>query len=122
MWLLHVRVVRPLSEGTDLIVAIADGRLDQAIPKSPFEDEVARLFCAIGVLQENSRARVALEHERTELIEKLRAKSNTDYLTGLPNRRGFYELAEHDLPNLKLAPVSADPGHFRSRLLQAGQR
>ena len=118
LWLLHARVVRPLSQGTDLIIAIAQGRLDQPIPGSPFEDEIKELFDAIGVLRDNSRARLALERERTQLIEQLRAQSNSDYLTGLLNRRGFYELAEHDLSNwqrhnfaLTLAVFDVD--HFK---------
>lgn len=118
LWLLHARVVRPLARSTDLIVAIAQGRLDEPIPESSFRDEIAELFHAIGVLRDNSRARVELERERLELIDKLRARSNTDYLTGLPNRRGFYELAEHDLPKLlrhqfPLTLAIFDVDHFK---------
>ncbi|HWV19085.1 MAG TPA: GGDEF domain-containing protein [Rhodocyclaceae bacterium] len=118
LWLLHARVIMPLTQGTELIVAIAQGRLGQSIPGSPFEDEVKELFDAIGVLRDNSRARLALEKERTQLIEQLRAQSNTDYLTGLSNRRGFYALAEHDLSNWQrhnfaLTLAIFDVDHFK---------
>jgi diguanylate cyclase (GGDEF)-like protein len=118
LWLLHARVVKPLSQSTELIVAISQGQLEQKIPASLFRDEIEDLFRAIGVLQESSRTRVALEKERFELIAQLRAQSNTDYLTGLPNRRGFYELAEHDLPNLQrqgypLTLAIFDIDHFK---------
>lgn len=118
LWGLHIRVVRPLVQSTDMLVAISQGRLDQKIPDSAFRDEISELFRAIRVLRDNTRARFELEKERIDLIEQLRMQSNTDYLTGLPNRRGFYELAEHELPNTQrqgypLTLAMFDVDHFK---------
>ena len=101
LWVVHHRVVRPLEETTELIVAIARGDLDRTVPEPRHRDEVADVLRAIGVLRENSVARRALEDERQRLVEQLRDQSNTDFLTGLPNRRGFFTLAERQLPNLQ---------------------
>lgn len=101
LWVVHHRVVRPLEETTELIVAIARGDLDRTVPAPRHRDEVADVLRAISVLRENSVARRALEDERQRLVEQLRDQSNTDFLTGLPNRRGFFTLAERQLPNLQ---------------------
>lgn len=101
LWVVHHRVVRPLEETTELIVAIARGDLDRTVPAPRHRDEVADVLRAISVLRENSVARRALEDERQRLVEQLRDQSNTDFLTGLPNRRGFFTLAERRLPNLQ---------------------
>lgn len=92
------RIMRPLRLGERLITSIAQGRVDQKIPHYPYQDEVASLLNAIGVLQENSRVRLQLENERATLIEQLQHLSNTDPLTQLPNRRCFYEYAERERP------------------------
>lgn len=101
LWVVHHRVVRPLEETTELIVAIARGDLDRTVQAPRHRDEVADVLRAISVLRENSVARRALEDERQRLVEQLRDQSNTDFLTGLPNRRGFFTLAERQLPNLQ---------------------
>ena len=63
-------------------------------------------------------ARVALEDERQRLVEQLRDQSNTDFLTGLPNRRGFFTLAERHIPNQQrhgypVAVALFDIDHFK---------
>lgn len=100
LWVVHHRVVRPLEDTTALIVALARGDLAREIPKPRHRDEVADVLQALTVLRDNSVARRALEDERQRLVEQLREQSNTDFLTGLPNRRGFFTLAERHLPNL----------------------
>jgi diguanylate cyclase (GGDEF)-like protein len=118
LWVVHHRVVRPLEETTELIVAIARGDLERTVPVPRHRDEVADVLKAIGVLRENSVARRALEDERQRLVEQLRDQSNTDFLTGLPNRRGFFTLAERHLPNLQrhgypVAIALFDIDHFK---------
>ena len=118
LWVVHHRVVRPLEETSELIVAIAQGDLDRSVPAPRHRDEIADVLKAIGVLRENSVARRALEEERQRLVEQLRDQSNTDFLTGLPNRRGFFTLAERHLPTLQrhgheLSVALFDIDHFK---------
>jgi diguanylate cyclase (GGDEF)-like protein len=100
LWLINRRVVHPLSKATELILALAQGHLKITIPKSKHQDELAEVLNAIAVLRQNSEERVELEAERQRLVERLRELSNTDSLTGLLNRRCFFELAERVLPTL----------------------
>lgn len=118
LWVVHHRVVRPLEETAELIVAIAQGNLQRTVPNPRHRDEVADVLQAISVLRANSVARVALEDERQRLVEQLRDQSNTDFLTGLPNRRGFFTLAERHIPNQQrhgypVAVALFDIDHFK---------
>lgn len=118
LWVVHHRVVRPLEETAELIVAIAQGNLQRTVPKPRHRDEVADVLQAISVLRANSVARVALEDERQRLVEQLRDQSNTDFLTGLPNRRGFFTLTERHIPNQQrhgypVAVALFDIDHFK---------
>jgi len=79
-WLLHRRVVLPLTKTTELIVTIAQGHLDVQIPSTKYHDEVANMLGAIGVLRDNSVARQTAE-------AAIREMAYYDLLTGLPNRR-----------------------------------
>lgn len=100
LWMIHRRVVRPLGRTAQLISAIAEGQLDLHVPKPKYRDELADVLNALAVLRQHSETRLALEEERQRLVDQLRDQSNTDFLTGLPNRRGFFELAEHDLTTM----------------------
>lgn len=79
-WLLHRRVVRPLSKTTRLIVTIANGHLNVRIPATRYKDEVADMLGAIAVLRDNSIAREQAE-------QTIRQMAFYDPLTELPNRR-----------------------------------
>lgn len=79
-WLLHKRVVQPLTKTTELIVTIANGHLNLKIPTSKYRDEVADMLGAISVLRDNSIAK----REAEELIRQM---AFYDPLTKLPNRR-----------------------------------
>jgi diguanylate cyclase (GGDEF)-like protein len=52
---------------------------------------------AVRALEQQTTRRVELEHERDGLIERLRVQSDTDFLTGLPNRRAFVTAANRAL-------------------------
>jgi len=80
VWVLHRRVIRPLAKTTELIVTIAQGNLDVAVPLPRHRDEVAATLGAIAVLRDNSIARRTAE-------EAIRQVAYYDPLTGLPNRR-----------------------------------
>ena len=112
------RVVRPLTDTTELIVALARGDLERTVPMTTGRDEVADMLRALGVLRDNSRARQTLEQERQRLVDQLRDQSNTDFLTGLPNRRGFFAQAEPQWHTLKrqqapMGMVMFDVDHFK---------
>lgn len=97
MVMMHRRVLRPLAATTRALNALARSELDAPLPRPVADDEMAAVIGAVRTLQVQTRQREALERERDELIERLREQSNTDFLTGLPNRRAFFATAERDL-------------------------
>lgn len=84
------RVLRPILEATDLFVALANERLTTAIPTPRYDDEIGDMMRAIHVLKAHSQERIYLEKEREEMIVQLQATSETDFLTGMLNRRAFF--------------------------------
>jgi len=71
-----------------------DGRLfDEELIIAPVRDEKGRTHHYIGVKQDIS--------DRKRMEEELRTQAMTDPLTGLPNRRYFYERADGELARLK---------------------
>ncbi|PXW92268.1 diguanylate cyclase (GGDEF)-like protein [Sphaerotilus hippei] len=112
------RVVQPLTDSTAIVSALAAGRLDQPVPQHGARDEVGDLLRALELLRQDSLERQALERERQNLIELLRDQSNTDFLTGLLNRRGFMALGGAQLPALhrrgaEIAVAVFDLDHFK---------
>jgi diguanylate cyclase (GGDEF)-like protein len=111
LWVVHHRVIRPLGRTATAVTALAGGDLDHQIPRPGAEDEFADVLGALEVFKRQARERAALAHERDALIERLRAQSDTDYLTGLPNRRAFDEAAR------RLWAQSRRHGHALSLVL-----
>ncbi|KGM42040.1 hypothetical protein JY96_08715 [Aquabacterium sp. NJ1] len=93
----HQRFVQPLSQAAEVLHAMSAGDLSRELPKAVAGDEFAEVFGGINALKQQSEARAALELERDKLIVSLREQSTTDFLTGLPNRRAFFEAAEAEL-------------------------
>jgi diguanylate cyclase (GGDEF)-like protein len=91
---IHNRVVTPVLESTHLFVALANGELDTPIPAPRGVDEISNLFRAMAVFKDSCVARICLEQEREALITQLQATSDTDFLTGLMNRRAFFTQGE----------------------------
>ncbi len=83
------RVIRPFVQATRIIGAIADGAATSAIPVGKYRGEVDGMFKALRVLEDNAAARKQLERERDRLIVDLAVMAETDFLTGLLNRRAF---------------------------------
>jgi diguanylate cyclase (GGDEF)-like protein len=88
------------------------------LPAPPADDEVAAVIRGVGALQRHARDRRALERERDELIERLKSQSATDFLTGLANRRAFFDTAERELAGARRHGVPAvvmvlDLDHFK---------
>jgi len=116
--LLQYRLSRPLQGAIELILGVAHGLLDRPIPKPRYRDEVGDMLEAIAVLRNNSLARLELEKERQDLLARLKEQASTDFLTDLPNRRGFFELVEstYAMQHRQGLPISValfDVDHFK---------
>lgn len=92
--IIEFRISRPMRKVGHLISEISHGNLGIAIPQPRYQDEMADVLNSISVLRDNSAARVTLEDERQRLLVQLKEQAATDFLTELPNRRGFFDLAE----------------------------
>ena len=91
------RYVQPFIEAADIIMAIADGKLETPIPPGEHRLEIRSLFHAILVLKQNSIEKMRLEHERNILLRELETVADTDFLTRLLNRRAFERKASASL-------------------------
>lgn len=83
------RVIRPFVQATRIIGAIAAGAPPATIPVGKYRGEVDGMFNALSVLKDNAVARRQVERERDRLIGDLAVMAETDFLTGLLNRRAF---------------------------------
>jgi diguanylate cyclase (GGDEF)-like protein len=99
--LLQRRVLRPLVQTAGALDALARDDLQVALPALRANDEMAAVVGAVRNLHHSIRQRQELEQERDLLIERLRTLSNTDFLTGLPNRRSFMQEAERGLAHAR---------------------
>ncbi|WP_299532133.1 diguanylate cyclase [uncultured Herbaspirillum sp.] len=97
MVLIARRVVRPLVQATDLVAGLVEGKLEQEIPQARHQDEIGAMMRALHVLKQRMGERNSLAREREALITQLQASSNTDFLTGVLNRRAFYTHADQQL-------------------------
>ena len=83
------RVIRPFVQATRIIGAIADGGPVPAIPLDRYRGEINGMFSALSVLKDTAASKSRLESERDRLILDLATMAETDFLTGLLNRRAF---------------------------------
>ncbi|MFX6182777.1 hypothetical protein ABTF56_20895, partial [Acinetobacter baumannii] len=67
------------------------------IPEARHQDEIGAMMRALRVLKQRMRERNSLAKEREALITQLQTSSNTDFLTGVLNRRAFYTHADQQL-------------------------
>jgi len=116
--LIRQRVVQPLTQVAEVLHAMGRGDLSPALPEPRANDEIAAVIGGIEALRRQSRARTDLERERDKLIETLREQSSTDFLTGLPNRRAFFEAAEAEMARARrhgfgLVLLLLDVDHFK---------
>lgn len=119
LYLIRQRVVLPLTEAAHVLDAMGRGQTGE-ISRLPAQtsDEIAAIFGGIESLRRQSQARAELELERDKLIDTLREQSTTDFLTGLPNRRAFFEAAEAELARARRHGFSVvlllmDVDHFK---------
>ena len=116
--LVRQRVVQPLMQAAQALHAMGSGDLSPALPAPRARDEVAAIIGGIEALRRQSRARAELERERDKLIETLREQSTTDFLTGMSNRRAFFEAAEAEMARARRHGFSVvllllDVDHFK---------
>ncbi|CAB5511334.1 hypothetical protein LMG26857_00621 [Achromobacter anxifer] len=113
------RVIGPFVQATDIIDAIAKGGEVPRIPVDKYRGEVNGMFKALNVLNDNAAELRKLEQERDRLIQDLAVMAETDFLTGLLNRRAFEKRLEATLGDLRdtdsgLAFILFDIDHFKS--------
>ncbi|WP_447921901.1 diguanylate cyclase [Achromobacter aegrifaciens] len=114
------RVIRPFVRATNIIGAIAKGGEVPTIPTDKYRGEVNGMFKALNVLNDNAAAVRKLELERDRLIQDLAIMAETDFLTGLLNRRAFEKRLETTLGDMRhddsdgLAFILFDIDHFKS--------
>lgn len=112
------RFVQPLSVASSALHALSRGDVHHRLPVIRAQDEMAQVVAGIEALRQTTQARDALEKERDQLIDTLRAQSSTDFLTGLPNRRAFFEVAESELARARrhdfnVVVMLIDVDHFK---------
>ncbi|GAC1328655.1 MAG: GGDEF domain-containing protein [Collimonas sp.] len=119
MRVIRQRVLRPILGATDLFTSLAEERLNTAIPILRHDDEIGAMMRAIQVLKAHSLAKVRLEQQREELITQLQTLSDTDFLTGLLNRRAFFSQGEQQFGiaqryRRQLVLILMDVDHFKA--------
>ncbi|WP_211453963.1 GGDEF domain-containing protein [Collimonas antrihumi] len=119
MRVIRQRVLRPILDATDLFTSLAEERLNTAIPIPRHDDEIGAMMRAIHVLKAHSVAKVSLEKQREELITQLQTLSDTDFLTGLMNRRAFFSQGEQQFGiaqryRRQLVLILMDVDHFKA--------
>ena len=117
--IVHRRVLRPLLWATRALVNLGNGDLITEVRVPERRDEIGVLLRALARLRESSIARQQLELERGRLIDELKHSANTDYLTGILNRRAFTVAGNQRVrrareDNLSLAVILFDIDHFKS--------
>lgn len=118
MYLVRQRVLAPVLQATKLVTGLAEDNLDVAIPVARHQDEIGDMLRALHVLKARSLERIGLASERETLIEQLQVSSNTDFLTGVLNRRAFFAHSEQQLAvaqryKRNLALILLDIDHFK---------
>lgn len=118
MYLVRQRVLAPVLRATTLVTGLAEDNLDVPIPEARYHDEIGDMLRALHVLKARSIERISLASERETLIEQLQVSSNTDFLTGVLNRRAFFAHSEQQLAiaqryQRNLALILLDIDHFK---------
>ena len=113
------RVVRPLLWATRALVELGNGELSAEVRGSTRQDEIGGLLRALAQLRAGSIEKQRLEAERQRLIDELRRSADTDYLTGILNRRAFTaagaaRVADARAQSLSLAVILLDIDHFKT--------
>ncbi|MHA4869052.1 diguanylate cyclase [Duganella sp. PWIR1] len=118
------RVIVPLLRATRAVIRLGDGDYTRDVRDGgeggvPRGDEIGDMLRALSTLRTNSIERQQLELERKRLIEELRKRADTDYLTGILNRRAFTQAGNRRIRgaherNESLSVLLFDIDHFKS--------
>ncbi|MQA42059.1 GGDEF domain-containing protein [Rugamonas aquatica] len=113
------RVVVPLLRATRAVVRLGNGDFSMPPSGARRDDEIGDMLRALATLRANSMDRQRLEQERVRLIEELKLRADTDYLTGILNRRAFTAAGNLRLRGAReqdesLAVILFDVDHFKS--------
>ncbi|MBM3341977.1 MAG: diguanylate cyclase [Betaproteobacteria bacterium] len=112
------RVLRPLIATNNVLVDIARGKLDNEVPSTRRTDEIGDMIHAAAALRATGLEKRHLEEERERRIEDLKEASSVDPLTGLANRRAFFEHATAQLAAASrrqwpVTVIALDIDHFK---------
>lgn len=91
--IIHQQVVVPMMQASHVLRAISAGHYQEISHSNNLPEEIDEVMEGINTLNRQIKVRIGLEQERDELVKTLTLQSSTDFLTGLKNRRGFYEAA-----------------------------
>ncbi|WP_244948166.1 GGDEF domain-containing protein [Methylovorus glucosotrophus] len=91
--IIHQQVVVPMMQASHALRSISAGHYQEISHSNNLPEEIDEVMEGINTLNRQIKARIGLEQERDELVKTLTLQSSTDFLTGLKNRRGFYEAA-----------------------------
>jgi diguanylate cyclase (GGDEF)-like protein len=91
--IIHQQVVVPMMQASHALRAISAGHYQEISHSNNLPEEIDEVMEGINTLNRQIKVRIGLEQERDELVKTLTLQSSTDFLTGLKNRRGFYEAA-----------------------------
>jgi diguanylate cyclase (GGDEF)-like protein len=127
MRVIRQRVLRPILDATALFVSLADERFNSEIPAPRHDDEIGAMMRAIHVLKARSLEKIRLEKQREEMIAQLQTLSDTDFLTGLLNRRAFFTHGEQQFGiaqryRRQLTLILMDVDHFKKVNDQHGHK
>ncbi len=105
-------------QAAEALHAMERGDLSPPLPEPRSNDEIAAVMGGIEALRRQGRVKADLERERDKLIETLREQSSTDFLTGLSNRRAFFEAAQAEMARARrhgfgLVLLLLDVDHFK---------
>ncbi len=120
--LIRRRVLQPLLRSTRAMKAIMQGegvRPEDHLLEVSRTDEIGDMKRAVTALWDATQRSRALEAEREQLIAQLRHASDTDFLTGLLNRRAFTEQAARLIGQARrhgwpVALIVFDLDHFKA--------
>lgn len=110
---------RPLAVVHDQLTAVAHGDLSEPPPRHPIGREIREMLEGVAVLRNQQREKLRLETEQRRMTERLKALSETDTLTGLPNRRALRDFAhsvfeQADTDAHTIGVIIFDVDHFKS--------
>jgi len=119
LYLVRQRVLRPVLQVTDAVVGLAADDIETVIPQALHQDEIGDMLRALDILKTHCLERISRASSRESLIDQLQISSNTDFLTGVLNRRAFFSYAQEQLLAAnryghKLALILLDIDHFKS--------